>query len=148
MCSNCNHEKNLVTVNGVRYKVTRIPADFRHVGRKTRIYVWSDPSKLQTAILEQNIEAAAAAEGCNTIYTVRGASKIVDRAWDKLNRFIVSHKRKIAKGVLEQMFKDEVKINWSKHAGCSMCPCSPGFIATGLNNFDIFIEPAEGGKND
>lgn len=24
-----------------------------------------------------------------------------------------------------------VRANWSKHAGCSMCPCSPGFILTG-----------------
>ena len=26
---------------------------------------------------------------------------------------------------------DTVRVNWSKHAGCSVCPCSPGFIITG-----------------
>jgi hypothetical protein len=25
---------------------------------------------------------------------------------------------------------EQVKLNWSQHAGCSMCPCSPGYIVT------------------
>jgi hypothetical protein len=38
------------------------------------------------------------------------------------------------------------KMNWSKHAGCSMCPCSPGFILRGVNygplpqgRFDVWV---------
>lgn len=28
---------------------------------------------------------------------------------------------------------------WSKHAGCTMCPCSPGFIVDGLIGVDVWI---------
>lgn len=35
------------------------------------------------------------------------------------------------------------KGNWSKHAGCTMCPCSPGFILSGhsvhLFGYDIHV---------
>ena len=37
----------------------------------------------------------------------------------------------------------DAKANWSKHAGCTMCPCSPGFILSGhsvhLFGFDIHV---------
>ena len=26
-----------------------------------------------------------------------------------------------------------IKLKWSKHAGCTMCPCSPGFIVDGYD---------------
>lgn len=31
------------------------------------------------------------------------------------------------------------KLRWSQHAGCSMCPCSPGFIAEGMHRTSIWI---------
>ena len=33
----------------------------------------------------------------------------------------------------------EYKMRWSKHAGCSMCPCSPGFIIEGQHRYDVFV---------
>lgn len=30
-------------------------------------------------------------------------------------------------------------IRWSQNAGCSMCPCSPGFIVPGPHNTSIWI---------
>lgn len=38
---------------------------------------------------------------------------------------------------------DNLSFTWNIHAGCSMCPCSPGFIiknATSLNHKDVSIE--------
>lgn len=35
-----------------------------------------------------------------------------------------------------------IKFNWNKHAGCKMCPCSPGFIVSGANNlngYNVYI---------
>lgn len=33
---------------------------------------------------------------------------------------------------------DGVKWKWDQYAGCSMCPCSPGFVGGG-NRLDIFV---------
>ena len=36
----------------------------------------------------------------------------------------------------------EMKFNWNRHAGCKMCPCSPGFIVSGansLNGYNVYI---------
>ncbi len=46
--------------------------------------------------------------------------------------------------VLPQLFRklglDNVKAGWSKKAGCTMCPCSPGFIVNeGDVPFDIHV---------
>ena len=31
------------------------------------------------------------------------------------------------------------KLRWSKHAGCGMCPCSPGFIVDAVYGFDVYV---------
>jgi hypothetical protein len=46
--------------------------------------------------------------------------------------------------VLPQLFRklglEGVKVGWSKKAGCTMCPCSPGFIVKEGNvPFDIHV---------
>lgn len=40
--------------------------------------------------------------------------------------------------LIYQTIKDN-KWNWNQKCGCSMCPCSPGFVGNGKNNFSIFI---------
>jgi hypothetical protein len=37
---------------------------------------------------------------------------------------------------------EQVKLNWSQHAGCSMCPCSPGYIVTApvQKPLDIYVK--------
>ena len=32
------------------------------------------------------------------------------------------------KAFIERKYNVEVKLSWSKYAGCKMCPCSPGFL--------------------
>ena len=37
----------------------------------------------------------------------------------------------------------DAEISFSRHAGCTMCPCSPGFIAkngTGIANRNFWVE--------
>ncbi len=48
--------------------------------------------------------------------------------------------------VLPQLFRalgldaSSIKVGWSKKAGCTMCPCSPGFIVKDGNvPFDIHV---------
>jgi len=57
--------------------------------------------------------------------------------------------RKVLVAALESIGIDtsELKFNWSKYAGCTMCPCSPGFVVsrkdgrhpTTLGHCDIWI---------
>lgn len=49
--------------------------------------------------------------------------------------------KKIAKKVLNMKGIKFEKLSWSKNAGCTMCPCSPGFIVqNGDTGRDIWIE--------
>lgn len=46
--------------------------------------------------------------------------------------------------VLPQLFRllglNSIKVGWSKKAGCTMCPCSPGFIVKDGNvPYDIWV---------
>ena len=55
--------------------------------------------------------------------------------------------RPIVLEILEEMGFTMKRMNWSQYAGCSSCPCSPGFISTGIENhndsgiwrYDIYI---------
>ena len=63
------------------------------------------------------------------------------------------------KQVLPELFRrfdlpEDTKVQWSQHAGCSMCPCSPGFIVKGDNLMgpngqpaDIFVD-VEGAESE
>ena len=31
------------------------------------------------------------------------------------------------------------KWSWDQKCGCSMCPCSPGFVGNGKNSFSIYV---------
>lgn len=42
-------------------------------------------------------------------------------------------------GLSELWKKGDIKASWSQYAGCS-CPCSPGFILSGIYHKDIFVD--------
>lgn len=49
--------------------------------------------------------------------------------------------KKIAKKVLTEKGVKFEKLAWNKHAGCAMCPCSPGFVVmNGDTGNDIWIK--------
>lgn len=33
----------------------------------------------------------------------------------------------------------DVKFSWSRKAGCGMCPCSPGYVISGLDYYEIWV---------
>jgi hypothetical protein len=51
--------------------------------------------------------------------------------------------RKLIPAVLKRVFDlpQTYTAQWSQHAGCHSCPCSPGFIMKGLtgNEYDIHV---------
>lgn len=70
--------------------------------------------------------------------------------WDNLaNRRRRPHQeyRRMMPTVFERTGIEPVKFRWSKHAGCRMCPCSPGMILErtlraedGYTPFDIWVQ--------
>lgn len=51
--------------------------------------------------------------------------------------------RKVLDNVLQDLGVTYDRANWSQRAGCTMCPCSPGFILTGVPypaKFDVFVK--------
>lgn len=65
--------------------------------------------------------------------TVRGDYPEIDKAWDRYNKQNLRIVREAIVKALNEMvgYRYEVKgsdVRYSRNAGCSMCPCSPGFI--------------------
>ncbi len=55
--------------------------------------------------------------------------------------------RKLLPFVLRHLGQDTPKASWSSKAGCSMCPCSPGFILdTTALGIDIFVTVIDDGE--
>lgn len=85
--------------------------------KKTRLYT----TVTDTEVLEET--GLARPE-----YTARGEDEASDKAWDKYNRAEIKIMRRKALAWLAANGYEGVKVNFSRHAGCSGCPCSPGFI--------------------
>lgn len=75
------------------------------------------------------------------LYVSVADESILDNLNNRLNRPVAIWKE-IARVGLETMGLDPEtygRISWSQRAGCS-CPCSPGFILSGLARWDIDIK--------
>lgn len=70
-------------------------------------------------------------------HTVKGDDPKVDKAWRRYNRMQIQIMRDAAARATGFDPKD---LRFSRRAGCSMCPCSPGFIvpATTVNDVTFF----------
>jgi len=65
---------------------------------------------------------------------------IMDNLINRRNRPI-SEYRAFAKDFIAQVFDVQHTLRWSQKAGCSMCPCSPGFIVDGIQyGYDYNID--------
>lgn len=55
----------------------------------------------------------------------------------------VDEYRKLIPDVLKQVFEvpQTYRARWNRFAGCRMCPCSPGFVVSGLTGteYDIHV---------
>lgn len=64
---------------------------------------------------------------------------ILDNLQDRCRRPYLDWKPRVREA-LERIGLETKKLAWNQHAGCSMCPCSPGFILdAGLGSFDIWV---------
>lgn len=124
-------------------------AKFRHLGlefevqmndtkdyKKSRAYVSGADEHLDA---EKELAPLAKSLGAPHIYTHRGDFPELDKAWDAFNKKVVEAQRAVLVSALaalnresgHDLFLRDTKLSFSKHAGCRVCPCSPGFIITG-----------------
>jgi hypothetical protein len=55
-------------------------------------------------------------------YTQKGADPVADAGWKAYNKLEMANQRHFAEAAVTG------KLSFSRKAGCSMCPCSPGFV--------------------
>ena len=83
------------------------------------------------------------------IYVSHADESIMEHLSNRHNRPYTLYRKEILPHIRREMdIPDDVKIRWNRYAGCSMCPCSPGFVVDGLadsahSGFDIFIDAEE-----
>lgn len=64
-------------------------------------------------------------------YGQKGDNPEHDAGWRRYNREELRLMRETAERGLRAAGLGHLTLKFSKHAGCSMCPCSPGFIVQG-----------------
>ena len=124
---------------------------FEHNGRKYNVSVkWNCSRRaMRTNIFvsapsldfdpQETLGALAESLGSGTIYSDRGDFPELDKAWDKANRALIKSQRVLVSEAVKALGGEEpMKIAFSRYAGCSQCPCSPGFKIVGTPR-DIWI---------
>jgi hypothetical protein len=79
------------------------------------------------------------------IYIWPKGETILENLMNRRDRPYTTYRKEVLPGVLAGLgirYQD-VKVRWSQYAGCTMCPCSPGFILDGyfenLTNKDVHV---------
>lgn len=114
-----------IELDGFTVRLLTMPRWKREAQKKTRIYVDGEP--------DVDFTEAYAMQKANG-YAPIGTNPAEDSLFRKLNREVVKNKRAVIEALLGQPTEmldllGGMKLSFSKYAGCSMCPCSPGFIA-------------------
>ena len=83
------------------------------------------------------------------IYVFVDNESIMDNLINRHSRPYEEYKKHVLPQVMKEIEKRDPKLfaqikdakwSWDKHCGCSMCPCSPGFIAKGIfKPVDIYV---------
>jgi len=76
------------------------------------------------------------------IYVFGDEESVLDNLQNRLNRPVALWEMIAVKALEECGFgkEDYSKLKWSQKAGCSMCPCSPGFILQeNFWGYDFFV---------
>lgn len=59
---------------------------------------------------------------------------------NRKNRPYSTYRKEVMPKVLEALkLPVDTKIKWSQYAGCTSCPCSPGFIIEGDHSKEVFV---------
>lgn len=110
----------------------------------------ADPPLLCDPMYRTTVHVFGAPEPDTTPrYTQRGQDPAADAAWDAYNTTVVANQRAVLREAapgIDAAFGTTLAIvagwDFSRHAGCGMCPCSPGFITQDRPDhygLDVFI---------
>lgn len=63
------------------------------------------------------------------IYIWPQGESVLDNLVNRCGRPHQLYRREVLPQLFDKLgLPKDFKVNWSQHAGCSMCPCSPGFV--------------------
>lgn len=134
--------------NGVTYRGYMRPDLDSKYRRGVVMYAHTAEEEIITPSAYPLIAAAMKWYGVDHPYTRRGEFPNIDKAFDRMNREIVTHKRRVLVAFLTQLGLDPAAfdLKFSRKAGCR-CGCSPGFIAapkdgSWLGRWFVWMEPA------
>jgi len=74
------------------------------------------------------------------IYVSIADETILENLQNRRNRPIKVW-RAYATAALAELGYENIQLSWNRNAGCSMCPCSPGFVTTSaaLRRKDVYV---------
>lgn len=89
-------------------------------------------------------------QSCPKMYIFIESESIMENLQNRRTRPYNEYKKTIIPKVLESISKTDpdlfgrikdLKWGWDRYCGCSMCPCSPGFIGEGgyYESTDIYV---------
>lgn len=79
------------------------------------------------------------------VYFTHAAESVLENLANRTSRPIAGYRRLIPDVLRMMSLPAGTGHRWSRNAGCSMCPCSPGFILDGVphpSRFDLWVEVA------
>lgn len=68
-----------------------------------------------------------------------GEGFLENLAVGRLNRPWRLFRTEVVPQVLAQLGLSNIGYRWDQHAGCAMCPCSPGFVLDARLGYDIYV---------
>lgn len=70
-----------------------------------------------------------------------GCGEVDHKAWTNqyVKPALAEERALVAEALGREEFEALGKLTFSVHAGCSMCPCSPGFVAEARGTQDLFV---------
>ena len=78
------------------------------------------------------------------IYVFPKGETILQHLENRRDRPYTAYRKEVIPTVLAQLgLPEDTRVRWSQRAGCTMCPCSPGFIVEGyprgLSREDVYV---------
>lgn len=108
-------------------KIEEIQITVKRISKMQKTVDYSDRRSLQ----EYNANTR--------VYIWPEGETVIDNLMNRKSRPYNIYKKEIMPEVLKELGLDpEMKVRWSRYAGCS-CPCSPGFILPMNLGYDVHV---------
>lgn len=107
--------------NDFELSITTRQLKGKEIGNKTRVYFHASGESIGEQLFNRHDRPYKLYR--NFVPAVlKAAAQLLSEDWQK-----------------QRINDPSVKFGWDKHAGCTMCPCSPGFVLTTRVNVDIYV---------